>query len=291
VTGATIEINDDLGNSAMYEETSPGVYLLDPQLFVGVPGRTYHVEITLANGESFCSTPQMMPSPINADQAYFEIDRDQNLSSSGVLVEQTVVNIFIDTPLQNDLGDQPGLRWTVEEVYSYSDLSCHSFYDAFATTCYFNVPFDESEVLIFKAEEGVQERLEGYKVRTRLLAPNDEFVEKHYFSVHQYTLSPATFEYWQQVRAVTSQTGNLFDVPPAAVTGNIFATESGLAALGFFEVSGRSIVRTFTTPFLIGGNRIVDTCPIRRSQVVQDKCCFCWLVDQPENRVGRPDYW
>lgn len=291
VSGASVQIFDNLDNSATYQQVDPGRYELDPNQFAGVPGRSYYVEIILPNGEAFCSSPQTMPTPVKGEDLSFEIGQTETLSSNNILVEQTVINILIDTPLPTNTPQQAGLRWSVDEVYSFSDLSCHSFYDSQAATCYFQVPVDEGRALIFEAEPGVQESLKKYQVHSRLLAPNDEFIEKHYFSVHQFTLTEQALDFWKKVQQITNQSGTLFDAQPAAITGNIYATETNRSALGFFEVSGKDVMRIFTNPFLIGSNRIIDTCPIRRTEVIQDKCCFCWLADQPENRIERPDYW
>ncbi len=290
VSNAQIIIMDDQGNSAEYTEMEPGQYELDTNQIQGVPGRSYQVEIALEDGRAFCSSPQVMPEPIEIQQLYFETAQIQTLSSSGNLVEQTVLEIYIDTPLQNSSGISTGFRWTVDEVYSFTDLKCHDFFDV-ATTCYFQVPVEEPEVLIYK-NEGSQENLERFKVHSRLLAPDDEFVERHYFTVHQYSLDDETYRYWQQVKVVTSQTGSLFDSPPAMVMGNMYEQDrQNSPALGIFEVSGQSVKRTYTLPHLIEGHKVIETCPIRRTGIVQDKCCFCWLLDEDENRIERPDYW
>lgn len=64
------------------------------------------------------------------------------------------IDIYIDTPLQNSSGESSYVRWTVDEVYSFTDDSCGPF--DFAQTCYFNDPADESEVLLFQNEGGTQ---------------------------------------------------------------------------------------------------------------------------------------
>ena len=291
VPDALVVIKDDQGNSAIYEEIEPGKYELEPDKLQGVPGRSYHIEITMDGGKTYCSSPQVMPEPLAIENIYFKIDQIQTLGGSGVIVDQTVIDIYVDTPLENSSGASSGFRWTIEEVYSFTDLKCHPFFDA-AITCYFNIPVEESEVKLFKSEDGSRENLTGFKVHSRLLAPDDEFIEKHYFSVHQYTISDQAHNYWEKVNLVASQSGNLFDIPPARITGNIYETENQSSfALGFFEVSGQNIVRTYTLPSLIGGNEIIETCPGMRSQIIEDKCCFCWLLDEDENRIERPEYW
>ena len=104
VSGAFIEIMDDQGNCADYQEVETGKHQLTADKMQGVPGRSYHIEITLNNGKTYFSEPQVMPEPVEVDDVYFNIESRQILSSSDVLVDKTFIDIFIDTPLQNSSG-------------------------------------------------------------------------------------------------------------------------------------------------------------------------------------------
>ena len=67
VSGALVTLKDDHGNSATYQEIALGKYQLSNDDIQGVPGRSYHIEIILANGESYLSQPQLMPDPVEMD--------------------------------------------------------------------------------------------------------------------------------------------------------------------------------------------------------------------------------
>ena len=291
VTGAQVVIFDSQGNSAQYAEKDSGIYQLEAGVFPGLPGRKYHVEITLANGLSFLSSPQTLSLPVEVDSIYFLVENEQVLGGSNILVDQTNINIYIDTPLSSHSnGAFGGLRWQVEEAYSFSDLPCHPFFDP-SLTCYFRIPNNESDVKLYGIE-GDQQYLSRYPVHSRILAPDDQFVERHYFSIYQFALSPEAFDYWNKVKIVANQSGDLLDTPPAAVPGNIYQqNDPNSTALGYFEVSGKTVGRIYTLPHLIGGNLVIETCPDSRDFIIQDKCCFCYLLDQPENRITRPEYW
>jgi hypothetical protein len=56
-------------------------------------------------------------------------------------------------------------------------------------------------------------------------------------------------------------------------------------------VSDATIQRIFTLPYLIGDHEIIETCPKTRTFIIEDKCCFCSLLDEAENRINRPEYW
>lgn len=287
VTGAAITIFDDLGASAAYVETEPGTYLLSSDLIQGEPGRSYHLQIFLDDGSSYFTEPQIMPEPIDIDDIYFEFDRRPELSGAGILVDKTFIDIFIDTPLRSSSGSTPNLRWAIEEVYSFVDLACGPF--DLAETCYFIDPIDDAEVLLLE-NQGDRDFLSGLRVRTRELVPFDEFTARHYFLVHQLTTSNEETEYWQKVDAVANQSGNLFDVQPAAVKGNILE-ESGeqTPALGFFGVNGESVSRTFTTPFTLRPNPVFDCNDVSFFSNNPAACCNCG--NKPGIQIARPDYW
>ena len=80
-------------------------------------------------------------------------------------------------------------------------------------------------------------------------------------------------------------------VTTACVDPISFEPSSVSGEFVFFEVSGQHIARIYTLPSMIEGNQIVETCPVRRSEIIEDKCCFCWLLDESENRIESPDYW
>jgi hypothetical protein len=253
-----------------------------------VPGRSYHIEVTLANGKTYISAPQVMPEPIEIEELYFNIESRQILSSSDVLVDKTFIDIFIDTPLQNSSGGFSPIRWTVEEVYSFVDRSCGPMDPA--ETCYFIDPPDESEVLIFKDEGGAQNHLNGFRVRSRQLVPFDEFTARHYFIVRQYTISEEAFDYWNKIDVVADQSGNLFDVQPAKVPGNIFEKDNERAlVLGYFGVNGQNLVRTFITPNEIRPLPVFTCMDNSFFQDHQPECCHCNLKEA--NQIERPAYW
>lgn len=285
--GACVKIMDDTGNFANYQETEPGDYLLPTDAFPGIPGRSYQVEVVLEDGRTFFSEPEIMPDPIMIDDVYFEIEPREVLSGSGVLVDQTFIDVFIDTSLPGSSEDT-SLRWTVEEVYSFVDRSCGPL--DIADQCYFIDPVDDTGVLLFENRSSTQGTLEKFQVRTRLLAPYDEFTARHYFNINQHTITQREFDYWEKINAVANQSGSLFDVQPAVVEGNLYQEGNPeTLVLGFFGVNGQSILRTFTTPFTIRPYPVFTCDDQVFFQNHQPECCFC---SQKEGiQIERPEYW
>ena len=287
VSGATVEIKDNEGNVATYQEVEAGKYELRSDQMVGVPGRSYHIEVSLGNGEMYRSDPKELKEPVEMENLYYEIGTREELSGQNIPVEQTFIDIFVDTPLDDICGQPSDLRWTVEEVYSFVDRSCGPF--DFAETCYFIDPVDESEVLLFQ-NQGSQPFLERFRVRTRMLVPFDEFTARHYFIVRQYAIPENELVYWEQIDAVANQSGDLFDVQPARVLGNIYKVgASNETVLGYFGVHGQNLERIFITPFEIRPNPVFTCMDDAFFRENVGECCFCHT--KMGIQIPRPDYW
>ena len=71
VDGAQVTLWDDQGNSADYEASGEGKYTLRAETMNGVPGNSYHIEISLSTGASYRSDPQILPEPVELDNLYF----------------------------------------------------------------------------------------------------------------------------------------------------------------------------------------------------------------------------
>jgi hypothetical protein len=78
VSGAVVEVTDDAGNNYLFSEseTDKGRYEAE---FEGIPGRTYHLAVTLPNGEDFSASDKLIFMPPIVDSLVWEIDeKEQN---------------------------------------------------------------------------------------------------------------------------------------------------------------------------------------------------------------------
>ena len=74
VEGATVFIEDDLGNREQYLETGGGNYQLLQATVKGTPGRTYSLDILLPGGKRLRSLPETMPPVLPIDSQYWQLD-------------------------------------------------------------------------------------------------------------------------------------------------------------------------------------------------------------------------
>ena len=288
VQGATVQLMDDEGNNAQYIDAGEGTYLLPEGALCGEVGKAYQLIVNLPDQRRYESTWEIMPEPIEIEDTYFEINKRPIVSSINVLVDQFFVDVFIDTPLRTSGGNKAFLRWEMEETWSLMDFSCGPFDDA--EICFYKVPNEFDQLILFSSVDDSQEKLEKYLVYSRLTAPYIEFNELHYFVVSQYSLSESTFDYWDKIRVVSNQTGSIFDKIPAGVPGNLSEVDGSSEVLGYFEVTSVVVDLTLSTrQDVIEKIQMPQACNYHFPIYLQpDYCCYCWTLP---NMLPKPDYW
>ncbi len=298
VGGATVELSDEDGRTVKYNEVRGGGYVLPKGSMEGEPGKAYKLEVTLPDDRKYESTWEMMPEPVQIENTYFDIESKQTLSDSDVILEQFFIDVFIDTPIKTQSGNNAFLRWEVLETYSLLDVECGPWPVDFYDVCYFEIEDEFGLINLFSGIDNSQNELGKYLVYSRLLTPYIEFNNKHYFSVSQYSLSESTYEYWNKINIVSNPTGSIFDKIPSGVPGNISDIESGLDELGYFEVAALSVGRVFTTYRTIREKIFIPkVCDPRIPPYFQtDYCCYCDLLPKRIKsptyyEIPKPDYW
>lgn len=260
-SAAKVTIFNDLGQQEDFREPEQGSYMLEGNIVKGEAGRTYYIEIELHDGTVYRSEPETMPSATAKDSSYYEIVKEEEVSEYGVVIEERLVRIYIDSDIPQIEGSLY-LRWNVEEVFSNTTIipgpaGWQIIY------CYIYGYPNAQNIVLFNGEE-----LQNTKIERQLLATREidySFLERHYFNVIQYSMTAQAYRYWFHVDQVTNRTGSIFDTPPGLVTGNIYnvkdATEE---VLGYFGASLVDTTRFFLTkrdiPFNIGSRCNCTTC-------------------------------
>lgn len=287
VNTASVSVLDENGLRFDYQLVEDGIYELPEGVFTSQPGKGYHLEIILEN-KVYHSSAQIMPKLAPADSIYQKFEIEVIDTGNGVFTEEKVINIYLDTSIPQD-GNYY-LRWTVNELYSFSEIPC-GLDPTF--TCYIRKRQNTNPQLIqLASNEGNNlQRIDELKVATKrnLISANGEFRERHYFSAYQYSTTREAYEYWQQVEKVTAQVGSIFDEPPASIKGNIFnIDDEEEVVLGYFEVAAIDTVRTFILASDFMGFVVL---PNFCGQSLENarKCCNCLLIDGASH--DRPDWF
>ncbi len=295
--GAQITLRNDRGQQEAFREQDGGVYRT-AGVVQGQPGETYEIEIVLADGTTYRSRPETMPTAIGKDSAYYEIGKQEKVSDSGVLFEDRVVEVYVDTQLPEN---EPTLylKWDLETVYSVTTI-IRTPLSTSITYCYFFDYPDAQTVRLFNRQE-----LPGGEVlRKQFLGARGidySFLERHYFNVIQSSLTAEAYQYWQQVGDLSNRTGSVFDTPPGLIRGNVYNVEDEREqVLGYFEAAQTDTSRFFLTrtdlPVTIGANCPCTSLFLNLDQTnlpfTVGSLCPCTLCSElPGVTLDPPSYW
>lgn len=261
-----------------YTENAEGTYVLFD--FKGEVGKEYALEVTMPSGKQYQSTPSIMPDGIQADSAYHQFETDIVVSSTGIERLAKVLKVFVNTniPEAND-GENRYMRWFTDELFIFPEESCGGLHQA--KSCYVSVPGNPQNITLFNSENIDGSRLEGLQVATKTYMPILHFKTALFFSVYQYGIDKEAYDYWTKLKSLTSQSGTVFDLPPASLSGNIKNIDDpDEQVLGYFELATTDTVRTkvLSSEYKQNVNGIVYCSQFDRRNWPEE-CCQCAVLE------------
>lgn len=290
LSGAFITLHDDMGGSFLYAEdlTKPGNYLLENA--VVVPGRTYHVEITLPNDHVYESKGEKMPEAAFLDSVYYEIVNEDFTNEEGFVSPQPFIKLYANSSLPE--ADEPlFLRWRTEETFLLTPTDFPDPFGSVPPPCFVTKNADPQNVELFDGSTLATTKITGNLIATRLM--DWSFLEKHYFTVHQSSLTEEAYDYWRKIGILASQVGSIFDTPPAEITGNITSrTDPSEKVLGYFQAVNQSYKRLLIHPNDLPFLPLAEKCTFDPNKSFNDypsRCLDC--VSQVGSSFIRPEWF
>ncbi len=289
-TGATITLYDDDGPvQFLYETITPGNYVAYG--FKGIPGRTYHVEISLSTGRVYRSEPETMPPFSPPIEVKHEFAERVTTNSEGANLTEKFVDVYVSTELPSEWQDRY-LSWTVEEVYLLSPTDFPDPFGSIPPPCYVNQKAEPNRVALLNATRLKTDKIENQLVCSRIV--DRSFLEKHYLITYQSAISKQAYEYWRKVNILANQTGSIFDTPPAQVLGNIESANSSDEKIwGYFQASTESYNRfvLFPTDFPYRIFFPYEECTFSYSRTIEypSYCLDC--LSMRNSSYYRPDWF
>lgn len=281
---SVVLVAEGSGNTWAYQERKPGEYVLNG-FEPGDSGERYYLEIS-AKARLYRSEPQAIPEVIGSDKLSFSFERtrlEDNPDAAQVVIQSEVT-------LPEQVGDYY-LRWAVDEAY-YWDLTF--FPNPFNTPpppcVVFGFPEPERITLI----NGDLLNRPGSKstqvVAKRLV--DQSFLSRHYFNVRQLSISKDAYEYWRRVGAIVTNTGSVFDTPPAPIQGNLYnVNDREEVVLGYFEVGKAKMTRIYTTfsdvPYFL--EKVCEYIPGKPRTEYKPTCLSCNVF--PNSQMAFPEWW
>lgn len=226
VSGATVTITDETTDERVRldESARSGTYRSEAGALMGVPGHSYRLDVTLADGTRYHSSSETMPRPVPIDSLFVEF------------VSEPTPGFAVLVSADEPAGTPRFYRWSVRSTFEAPVL-----------------PEPRVPPFFCWADDGVgreisvrDDRLiDGGRIeqeRVRFVPASGKTSLAYQVDVRQQTITRDAFDFWKTVETQVEQTGNTFAPPPSPVRGNIVnATNSEHQPLGFFSAAGQTV--------------------------------------------------
>lgn len=286
IDGAEVNICDDQGTCERLLGRGQGQYLFRRDILDIIPGKSYYLEARLITGSTYRSIPQKVPDVFAKDSVNFDFDKNITLLSNGVRIEKDVLRIKTETEL---FGEGPVfLRWRVNGTYIILPTDFPDPFNNVPPLSFFSETLQPQTINLFAGTTS-----SGLTLNERILAYKEidyKLRYRYFYTTVVYSINRESYEYWDEVNIVANTNGSIFDIPPAALVGNLFNVEDPTEkVLGYFEVSNATLTRFETFP-----SDIPFTVPETGCMYEPDKdryppyCGTCFGLEDCTNR--RPDF-
>jgi len=233
VKGAIVTITDENGIITTLTESPEGTYCTDSTQFTGRVGGRYSLSIEINNTLYSTDFIEMKPVP-PISSLYYE--KEVIVSSKDTNDIDEGCRVYVDT--YDPSGKCLYYRWDYDETWEYQIP-----YNVINKTCYVS---DYSDEVLIKNTSGYsQARVTKYPV-VFISNETDRLKETYSILVSQYSLDESEYNFWEKVQGISQNVGNLYDITPSAITGNIRCiTDPKETVLGYFSVSAVTQQRLF----------------------------------------------
>lgn len=250
VNDATVSITDDIGNIFNLNNKGNGIYKTDSTQFQGAVGRTYVLHIQDKSGDMYESDVCQMQPVSDIDSIYFAAD--QQLYSNGT-INETGVSIYLDS---KELQNNQCLRWSFNETWKFRVPDPKKFDYINDTTivpvanvkeyCWKNNKSDG--ILIYTQETGTPGYVMKQPINFIATGKSDRLLVQYSILVSQYSISKKEYDFWNNLKQVNENGGDIFAAQPFSVTSNVHNINNPAErVLGYFQVSAVKQKRKYIT--------------------------------------------
>ena len=266
VLGADVQIFDDKGNQYPLFYAVEGWYETENKTLRGVVGNTYTLNITLADGTQYESTPVLMQDVPEIGSIYFKDENRFHFDGYGYKVDEKWLNILVDS--KDPTGQTKYWKWEFEETWEvimpkdsarlimagggfivvnleFMRGNIRYGWDNKKDTCWVTIP--STSILVESTSRNSINEVKQFCINS--IAPNDDRLHiKYSILVKQTALCKELYDYWKQLKDFNEESGSIYDKVPSQVYGNIRCCNSSANALGYFSASAIKTKRIFITP-------------------------------------------
>lgn len=291
VGGALVTLFDDNGNSAPYTEVfNPQgfAYELAANAMPAVPGRAYHIEIVLPDGETYRSEPQVLLPVIPVDTLLVEARTVNRTTGAGVVVQDRLGFVDAQTTIPAN-ETQVFFRWQSDCVYFFPEQPLPGPLPPPTRKCYVTEYLTEQQAVVLSLDNQ-----NGRTIRTPIAGKRIDkaFEFKAFYNVVQKRISADAFDYFDRISKIANPEGTVFDTPPGTLKGNCYNVNNpSRVPLGYFEVAAVDTFRVSLNGSFFGADfNYAPHCTQDDYYFNRDQECFdCLLLKN--STYERPYYF
>ena len=250
VTGGELYIVDEEQVEVPLTEMDPGVYkFLDPS-FRAQAGSSYQLHLLLPNGRRYESDICQLNAPSPIDSVYGLVETQELLNYNHPIQG---IQFYIDN--HSDNKDTCYYLWDLTKTFEY----CASFTLDFTWEGAF-IPYPNpdslrtcwltkqvSNIFTFSTKNLDNPVITRFPLNY-VSTESKELSVKYSLMVKQLSISEEAFVFWDALRQLNIEQGNLYSQQPIQIRGNVKnINNSDETVLGFFTVAGVTEKRIFMT--------------------------------------------
>ena len=227
---ATVILHDDQDRTEILTEHEPGIYRNSTLTVTGIVGSSYWIEIQTFTGEKYESTPELMNSAFEISSVYGEelkIRADNNS-------KEEAVGIYFNTKNRDNTSNY--LKWEYRESYEWHSLYTHKeiVTESPSNICY---PVNNYSLINVYDASNMENKEVNHLSASQIFKHEVKLKYNYLLDLKLYSISKENYVFWKNMKSIHQSNGNLYDILPANVSGNIYSCEENLKVLGYFEVS------------------------------------------------------
>ena len=280
-SGCTITLIDNLGNSELLTEKTPGNYYTAESGMQGTIGNGYSISIVTPDGKTLKTDFQVLKDTIGIDSAYAEYVEKELL---GYVYDVPALQFFINTKISS-VPDNYFL-WTMTETYEYDiDHPILYYENKWGDKIFYDTTYN-----VFKTCWAVENVKYIYTGKTNNLnnpqiihqplhivtTETKKLTKKYGVLIYQYVIDEQAYNYWQYIEKQSADNDYLFSSQPYAIKGNVKNIDNqDEMVLGYFTVASISQKKLFVNA--LNGPFYYSTCV-----VITDKAAIAEYIKNHE---------
>ncbi len=283
IQDASVALVSSSGNvlNFIHNNEVPGTYT-----YIGAAEKdeSYRMQVQLLDGSEITSPFQSLPDSFPINQLRIEDDLISFVDEDGRSRTRWVLDLYAESNPER-IAQDLYLRYDIETVWQLTEVQCSPLHTIKA--CYINdreVAFDISLLELKKNEQGAD--FEQFVYRRFI---DEALGEVMAIKVDALSYNQADYQYWDRLKSLFSQTGNITDILPAKITSNLEASE-GIEVAGIFSVVSQSekVIFVRNADIQLNVNPVCGV-PGFTPRPRPQECCNCLLREGAS--TIKPYYW